>query len=253
MIEKGQQTRQKKASDYLSAPANGVARKNGLIQDPEVNSNSRVMVLAPHHLDEIIGCGGTMIRLAKRGAHIKVTYLTDSTYDGCVGPYCRLVPMERDEVKESLERLRCFDCEHLEMPCMGISCDKENYQKLAQVIEYYSPDLVFVPSFQEMHPDNMMTGLLAALALREYEGSLTLYSYEVWGGLSPNTMVEITDVIEEKISAMEVERKQGRLVDGERMVREINAFRLTSMEDERYCETFLRKEKKEFVAMARFD
>jgi N-acetylglucosamine malate deacetylase 1 len=223
-----------------------------LIQDPEVSSNSRVLVLAPHHFDEIIGCGGTVIRLAKKGAHIKVTYLTNSSYDGCVGPSCRMVPMEDQAVKVSLERLRCFECEHLNLPCMGICCDQDSCRKLARVIDYYSPDLVFVPSLHEMHPDNMMTGLLAALALREYEGRLTLYSYEVWGGLSPNTMVEITDVIEEKISALKVERKLGRLVDGEEMVRETNSFRLSAMEKDRYCETFLRKEKEEFLCMAGF-
>jgi LmbE family N-acetylglucosaminyl deacetylase len=218
-----------------------------LIRDPEVNSNSRVMVLAPHHLDEVIGCGGTVIRLAKKGAHIKVIYLTDSSYDGRVGPSCRLVPMEQRAVEESLSRLRCFECERLDLPCMGICCDRNSCQKLARVMDYYSPDLIFVPSLREMHPDNMMTGLLAALALREYEGRLTLYSYEVWGGLSPNTMVEITDVVEDKISAMNIERKFGKLVDGERLVRETNSFSLSAMENERYSEAFLREEKQEFL------
>jgi N-acetylglucosamine malate deacetylase 1 len=237
----------------IFAGPGGVRIMNGaLIQDPEVTSNSRVLVLAPHHLDEVIGCGGTMIRLAKRGAHIKVVYLTDSSYDGCVGSSCRLVPMEQRAVEASLEKLRCFECEHLDLPCMRICCDQNSCRKLARVMDYYSPDLVFVPSQKETHPDNMMTGLLAALALREFEGRLTLYSYEVWGGLSPNTMVEITDVVEDKLSAMKVERRLGRLVDGERIVREKNSFRLSSMENERYCEVFRREEKQEFVEQAGF-
>jgi len=229
----------------------GVNIMNGaLIQEPEVNSNSRVLVLAPHHLDEVIGCGGTMIKLAKRGAHIKVAYLTDSSYDGCAGPSCRLVPMEPGEVEESLTRLRCFECEHLDLPGSGICCDRDSCEKLAGVIEYYSPDLIFSPSLKEMHPDNKMTGLLAAIALKGYGGCLTLYSYEVWGGLSPNTMVEITDVIDDKISAMNVERQLGRLVDGENMVRDKDSFRLSAMENERYCEVFLKEDKQEFVYRA---
>lgn len=221
-----------------------------LIKDPEVNSNSRVMVLSPHHLDEVIGCGGTVIRLAKKGAHIKVVYVTNSSYDGPVGPSCRLVPTERKEVEESLAMLRCFEHESLEMPCMGICCDQDSCRKLARVMDEYSPELVFVPSQKENHPDNMMTGLLAALALREYEGRLTLYSYKVWGGLSPNTMVEITDVVGDKIRAMNVGRKFGRLVDGERLVRETNSFRLSAMENERYCEVFLREGRQEFLGQA---
>ncbi len=49
------------------------------IEDPEVSSNSRVLVLAPHLEDPIVGCGGTICKLAKRGAHVKVLYMTDSS------------------------------------------------------------------------------------------------------------------------------------------------------------------------------
>ena len=75
-----------------------------------------------------------------------------------------------------------------------------------------------------MHPDNKMTGLLAAHALKEYNGCLTLYSYDVWGGLFPNVMVEITNVMEQKIAALRVRRSPAKLVDGERRIRKANAF-----------------------------
>ena len=49
------------------------------IEDLEVSSNSRVLVLAPHLEDPIVGCSGTICKLAKRGAHVKGLYMTDSS------------------------------------------------------------------------------------------------------------------------------------------------------------------------------
>ena len=221
-----------------------------MLGDPELNSNSRVLVIAPHHDDPILGCGGTMCKLAMRGAHVKVLYMTDYSYESNIGPSSGLVRITRKEAEESLAKLRCFESEHLDLPCLRLRCDNASMRQLFQAIDYSSPDLVFVPSLRDLHPDNMMTGLLAAHALRVYNGSLTLYSYEVWGGLFPNKLVEITDVIDHKIAALNVRRSQARLVDGERRVRGANAYCLTAMQECRYCEPFLQQERKEFLTMA---
>lgn len=38
-----------------------------------------VLVVAPHTDDYAIGCGGTLLRLARRDARIRVTYITDGS------------------------------------------------------------------------------------------------------------------------------------------------------------------------------
>ena len=114
------------ASEYLTTLYSYYERRNALVEAPEVNSNSRVLVLAPHHDDPIIGCGGTMCKLAKRGAHVKVMYITDSSSESNIGPSCGLVPVEPREAEESLARLRCFKSEHLGLPCLAIRCDIES-------------------------------------------------------------------------------------------------------------------------------
>jgi LmbE family N-acetylglucosaminyl deacetylase len=251
MISRRRTAKQLDASEYLTLLRSYPWLGKNLVQEPEVNSNSRVLVLAPHHFDEIIGCGGTMCKLAKRGAHIKVIYLTDSSYDG-TGPDRNLVPMVRTEAEETLKKLRCFESEILDLPCLDMRCDKESVNKLYRKIDYYSPDLIFIPTLHEKHPDNVMTGLLAAQALKEYTGCLTLYSYEVWGGLFPNLVVDITNVMDDKIAAMQALRSETELKDEEQRLRESNTFRLTTMQAERYCEPFLRQEREEFVNVARF-
>jgi N-acetylglucosamine malate deacetylase 1 len=236
------------ASEYLtSLYKNGP--KRSIIEDPEISSNSRVLVIAPHHDDAIIGCGGTLAKLAKRGAHIKVLFMTDTCYESCLGPSSILMPMNNKEVEESLAAIRCYECEHLDLPCFNMRCDNESKRALFRVIDYYSPDIVVLPWIQDHQPDNKMTGLLAAHALRKYEGRLTLYSYEVWGGLFPNTMVEITETMEEKISAAKVRRSYIPAEQVEQRLREDNVYRKSSMQPDRYGEPFLRLERIEFMKM----
>jgi LmbE family N-acetylglucosaminyl deacetylase len=47
-------------------------------QHPSPPPNAtRVLVIAPHPDDEILGCGGTLYQLAKQGALIKVVIATN--------------------------------------------------------------------------------------------------------------------------------------------------------------------------------
>jgi LmbE family N-acetylglucosaminyl deacetylase len=239
--------RRQHPSDYLTNDRTNPGLRRPLIQDPEVNSNSRVLILAPHHFDEILGCGGTMCKLAKKGAHVRVVYMTHTSYNGSLGNGCNLVPIERKEAEESLARLRCYEFDCLNLPCLEMRCDKDHALELFRIMDSYSPDLLFIPSLSDRHPDNKMTGLLAACALREYPGRLTLYSYEVWGGLFPNTMVEITEVIEDKIAAIEECHTRAKLTDGGSKIRDANIFKLSTMAAERYCEPFTRQQKVEFL------
>ncbi|HEY3342006.1 MAG TPA: PIG-L family deacetylase, partial [Anaerolineae bacterium] len=51
-----------------------VKYKNALVGLPEA---ARILVLAPHMDDEVIGCGGAICQHVRRGAHVQVIFLTD--------------------------------------------------------------------------------------------------------------------------------------------------------------------------------
>jgi LmbE family N-acetylglucosaminyl deacetylase len=224
-------------------------RRRSIIEDPEFDSNSRVLVLAPHFDDAIIGCGGTVDKLARHGAHVKVLFITETCYQSPLGPPSRLMPMDPKQVEESLGDIRCYEHEHLEMPCMGLSCGIDSRNELLRVLDQYAPTILMLPSPQERHPDNRMTAHMAARALKGYDGNVTIYSYHVWGDLFPNTMVEITETMGDKLSAAMVRRSHVPPLKLEQRLRETNAFRKSSMQPDRYGEPFLRLERAEFVRM----
>ena len=48
-------------------------------------SNERIVVLAPHMDDEVIGCGGTLARHVACGAEVTIVFLTDGRRGGKPG------------------------------------------------------------------------------------------------------------------------------------------------------------------------
>ena len=169
-----------------------------------------------------------MCKLAKRGAHVKVVFI-DRFVLQCKQPVSNLVPMVRTEVEETLTKLQCFESEILDLPCLHMHCDKESVNKLYRKIDYYAPDLIFIPTLHERHPDNVMTGLLAAHTLKEYNGFTPQCTPMKCGAVSlPNLVVDITNVMDEKIAAMKALQTENELKDNEQRLREANTFRLTT-------------------------
>jgi LmbE family N-acetylglucosaminyl deacetylase len=246
----GQATARRRAPGHLRPMRPFPVSDNMPIEEPDVGPNSRILVLAPHLEDPIIGCGGTMCKLAKRGAHVKVVYMTESAYGNADGPSCRLEPMEKKNAEDSLAILRCYESECLGFPGMEMSCGIQSKRLLLQTIESYSPDIAFIPSVHDLHPDNTMTGLLAASALMEYDRCLTLYSYDVWGGLYPNNMIEISDVMEDKLAAFCSCRLRHGMEECGNTSTDQCIFRLSSMQGDRHYEPFLRQNREDFVITA---
>src|SRR4051812_35283539 len=91
---------------------------------------SRALVFGAHPDDEIIGCGGTLARLAAEGTHTVVVTFTD----GATG-YSKLeeaneiVEMRRAESEASAKILGIKELINLKFPTQALPNDRETYQK----------------------------------------------------------------------------------------------------------------------------
>ncbi len=65
----------------------------------EIPQGHRILVLAPHMDDEVIGCGGTMVKHADRGCAITVAILTDGSLGDPVAEATPMSPEARTEVR----------------------------------------------------------------------------------------------------------------------------------------------------------
>ncbi len=196
---------------------------------------SRVVVLAPHPDDEILGCGGALADLLDRGARVDVVLVTD----GAAGARdaeerARIASRRLEESRRALEALGGGALHAGTFPDRGLA---ERLGEVAALLDRWlveaAPDLVFAPSPVETHPDHR--AVAAALfgvaargardpAARALEGA-TVAFFELSQPFRPNFLFDATRVLARKERAMGELASQAAERDYAGFVRGLNAYR----------------------------
>ena len=202
------------------------------------------MVIAPHPDDEVIGCGGTILRHAGAGDPVTVVYL--SRGEGGHG-YPWLSPEERGRVREAEARRSCrilgvsqvvfLDCGDQRVESSG--CDTQ----LAEIIANSRPKAIFAPHARDNHADHAAAHrlLLRALALAPQPLACCLWTYETWSPLHVDAAVDITRFMRQKVRALACHQCALDISDWIPAVKGLGAYRSVTCFDRRgYAEAFER-------------
>jgi len=116
------------------------------------------LVLAPHHDDEVLGCGGLAAQLAAAGAAVRVLFLTDGA-GGEEGEgvddreaYRR---QRREESGRACEILALAGCDHLDLPDGALDRNLDAAAAgIHRAILTQRPELLLVPSPLEVSRDH---------------------------------------------------------------------------------------------------
>jgi N-acetylglucosamine malate deacetylase 1 len=195
----------------------------------------RIVVLAPHMDDEIIGCGGTLYKHILKGAVVTVVYMTDGRYGGKLPPppageqsrrqETNLVAIRRQEALLAMETLGIQSGIFLNAEDGQLSSAHDLPNRVRQILHSVQPHLVYLPFFLEEHPDHRA---VTQILLDATEGSglgFDCCGYEVWTPLFPNCLVEINEVVGMKKQALQ--RYQSQLLGNDYLhaVLGLNAYR----------------------------
>ena len=189
--------------------------------------NEKLLVVAPHSDDEVLGCGGLISKIKKEGGKVFVLIFnlgfekndTKESQD-----------KRKQEIKEAMNALKVDDY-HLvhEKADDNRDLDVEPLHSLIEIIEStsnvslekISPTIVAIPTIFSHHQDHVHVHNACIAALRPISTpvSSVVLSYEApehsrWsssGVFEPNFFVEIDDVIENKIMAFSKYNSQIRL------------------------------------------
>jgi len=183
---------------FLSQKVKSIFSGLSMVDKPEGN---RVLVIAPHPDDEVIGCGGTIRLHRKHGHQVSILYLTDGERG-----IKNLNPIKTAELRR-MEAIR--SSEHLNVPKENlyhlhlrdgdlINQSGTNYD-FREILDKSDPDVIYLPSFIETHRDHYAANILLKNNLVK---SATIAAYEVWTPLIPNRLVNISPVIDEKRNAL---------------------------------------------------
>jgi N-acetylglucosamine malate deacetylase 1 len=130
-----------------------IFNRSALVFDP---GGERVLVLAPHMDDEVIGCGGTLALHVARGADVTVTFLTDGRRAGALAqpPGARepldIVATRKHEAHRALGELGVDKIVFFDVPDGELgNAVPRLADKLRKQLQRLRPSIVYLPFFLE--------------------------------------------------------------------------------------------------------
>lgn len=180
----------------------------------------KVLVIAPHPDDEILGVGGTMRKRYEAGDEVYVCIVTkayEPLFPSAVTEQSRAEAREADKLVGAKETI------FLDFPAVMLETVPryEFNGKIGDVIAKIKPDEVYIPHRGDMQLDHQMVVDAAMVALRpKYEHKVCrIYAYETlsetgWNipnttnEFIPNVYEDISDYIDKKVEAMEIFKTQ---------------------------------------------
>ncbi len=174
------------------------------------------LVLSPHPDDELIGAGGTLLRLRERGIPFHVLQMTNGR--GCASLATMPEPLRRSirleeagKVSEGLgASMTAWDDLDDDIPS-----DADLTDRLLDLLDRVRPDTILVPFLNDPHPDHLFANRVLRAALeREPETSVKrILSYEVWTLCPHNLIVDTTTVAHRKTELLGHYRTALRVVN----------------------------------------
>jgi LmbE family N-acetylglucosaminyl deacetylase len=204
-----------------------------------------VLAIAPHPDDEIIGCGGALLRHAAAGDPTTVVYLTSG---GLSAGHPWLSERERAARREQEAMASCAVLQtgppvFLDATPGTLDRSPALAGELCRILTQRRPKAVYVPHEAEANDDHaaahrLLRGVfLGAPGL----GTCTVFAYEVWTPVAANCAVDVSAVMRTKLRALRCHRVALDAFNYVVTVRGLAAYRSGTMLGGRgYAEAFHR-------------
>ncbi len=201
-----------------------VYKKHSKFHHVEYLEGPQILVLSPHPDDDVLGCGGTLIRHIQQGHQVAILYLCQGD-KGIAGLRpAKAAIIRKKEAVLAAQALGIAErhLHFLAQPDDGLYVSPQTVLYLKGLLDALRPDLIYLPSFVDNHPDHFQTNLLLKAALTR---PVLLSAYEVWTPLVPNRIVDISGEIEQKRDAIRAHQSQLQALDYLEAIAGLNRYR----------------------------
>ncbi|WP_338240821.1 PIG-L deacetylase family protein [Aurantiacibacter hainanensis] len=196
----------------------------------------KTLIVAPHPDDEVLGCGGTMARLADSGQEVNVAIVTRG-YEPAFSE--EGVAKVRSELAEAHKVLGVTQCHFLDLPAAALDTlpGAELNAAIGGLVQTIAPDTLFLPFLGDIHRDHQLifTAGLVAARPRSADVPRRIYAYETlsetnWAApglteiFAPNVYFDISETIERKLEAFSCFASQVKPFPDERSLKTIEAL-----------------------------
>lgn len=189
---------------------------------PEISEgpdSKRIVVIAPHPDDEVIGPGGTLLRAQARGSGITIVFLTDGE------PIAEKAASRRAEAEQVCDRLG-FSSRFLGLPSGMLSASQEAIGALGKTLADLTPDILFLPFMLDDNDDHRAASYIFASVAETFQlnRGLEIWAYQVYSALPANLLVPLGEFAGRKVEAIRMYESQSEVRDWAHFALGLNAY-----------------------------
>ena len=176
----------------------------------------KILVVAPHPDDEVLGLGGTLLRSKNEGNVVAWMIATEMKKEFNWSD-SQIVKREL-EIQKISEFFKFDEVYRLGFPTARLDTVAMNaiVQSVADVIKIYEPNIVYLPHGGDVHTDHKIlnAAVLSCVKSFRYPSIRRILSYETMSetehelggsvGFKPNVFIDISSYLGFKIKAMEI-------------------------------------------------
>lgn len=146
---------------------------------------NRIVVFAPHSDDDILCCGGTIIKKLKNKFDVSIVYMTDgSNALSNIGVHTDPSPGELKQIrrKEAIRGANLLGVKTENLHFLDNEDTKLHYNpdivnKIHDILKSIEPQEIYLPSIKDTHSDHKNTYLIVMESLRTIEQKSNIYLY----------------------------------------------------------------------------
>ena len=174
----------------------------------------KILVIAPHPDDEVLGCGGTIAKYGEHGDEVYLCVVTKAYSPEWSEEFIKNRPREVEAAGDVLGIKNIYFLDFLTVKLDSVP-QKELIAKIYEVIKKVEPDVMYIPHIGDLNKDHRLVFEASLVAARPINNRIKkILSYETlssteWGApivpFVPNVYEEISsDDFEKKMKAMAV-------------------------------------------------
>lgn len=183
---------------------------------------NRIIVVAPHADDEIIGCGATIAKHIQQGDEVVIIIATNASIGAPELFSERNIQQVREEALEAHKLLGVKETVFLEFPAPALNAYPE-YKislELSKVFQRFNPTHLYLPHPGDIHQDHKAIYRASLVAARPQgtDKISKIYCYETlseteWTPMQerpfvPNHFIDVTSIFHKKEEAMKCFKSQ---------------------------------------------
>lgn len=177
-----------------------------------LSNMKKILIIAPHPDDEVLGCGGTIVKYSKQGSVVYLLIVTKAYAPEWPDSFIKNRPKQVAKANKILGIKKAF---FLDFPTVKLDTIplKELNQAILAVINQINPEIVYLPHLGDINKDHRLVFEAGLVALRPsnktsvkkilcYETLSETAEGRCFKEFSPNIYENIDTEFRQKVEAM---------------------------------------------------